>query len=672
MKVLCFVNWLGVRHGGPSHGVAALTDALCALGIEPVVLTTKPSGSEEVLPVHPQARVARIGKEQCNLAQLLSTPSHRSALRRLLAETAPRIVHLHGIWTPLAHSVASVARSEGLAIVISPHGSLCPWALRHKYWKKRIGWLVYQRRALSAAQALHATAPDEASDLRNLGLRGPIAVIPPGSDLPPPQDGRTTAPQEGRTALFLSRIHPKKGLLNLVEAWSQIRPKGWRVIIAGPDETGHKATVERAIRSKNLAEVFTFAGPVYGQEKWDLYNSCDLFVLPSFSENFGSVVPEALACGLPVITTKGTPWEELATRRCGWWIDIGAEPLAAALKEATSLSGAELAAMRERGRALVTEKYSWELCAKRMAQLYRWVLGSSPEPDCLWRDASPRLGCRRPPEAPGAAAPPPAHRSSAEAILGPSSKNGDRAAAVAGGNAAQVQFHNRLATRWEEKYRKRSFCNRAASLLSLLDGIPLEGTSWLDAGCGTGHLSRRLAALGCSVLGLDAAPRMVEAARRLAEGPCASTPAFEAVETIERLPMGAGQFDGVLCSSVLEYLKNPEACVDEFSRVLRPGGWLLISVPNARSLLRRAIKAAWRSTRFLGPRNPLSYMRYSMNEYSLPAFERLIEAHGFTPVRHSFVGTPLPGSLDRLERVGTLVNVLARRFHPPAKPTAPA
>jgi glycosyltransferase involved in cell wall biosynthesis len=122
---------------------------------------------------------------------------------------------------------------------------------------------------------------------------------------------------------------------------------------------------------------------VDGQQKWELYRRADLFILPSHSENFGMVVAEALACGLPVITTKGTPWEALTQHRCGWWVDVGVEPLADALRAAMALDDAERCEMGSRGRRLVEHEYTWSIVAKQMVSVYRWVLGQAERPACL-------------------------------------------------------------------------------------------------------------------------------------------------------------------------------------------------------------------------------------------------------------------------------------------------
>jgi len=109
----------------------------------------------------------------------------------------------------------------------------------------------------------------------------------------------------------------------------------------------------------------------------------DLFVLPSFTENFGVAAAEALACAVPVIATRGTPWKDLVDRQCGWWVDIGVKPLADALRQATALPDAERRQMGRRARRLVRDNYSWDRAATDMISVYRWLLGAGAKPACL-------------------------------------------------------------------------------------------------------------------------------------------------------------------------------------------------------------------------------------------------------------------------------------------------
>ena len=286
------------------------------------------------------------------------------------------IVHVHGLWNPWLIRQARHFKKSGAKVVWSPHGMLTPWALSQRKWKKRLAWWLYQRHALAQADLLHVTAPAEVEDVRRLGLANAVAVVPLGVRLPPLRTLRRCA-DAPHTLLFVSRLQKKKGLLNLMDAWARVRDvaSGWRIVIAGPDQEGYLGEVLARARQRCVAESVDYVGPVYGAKKDALYAAADVFVLPSFSENFGSVVVEALAQGVPVITTKGTPWAELAARRCGWWVDIGVAPLADALRQALGLTDEERREMGARGRELVEEKYRWPAIGRQMRAAYAGLLG---------------------------------------------------------------------------------------------------------------------------------------------------------------------------------------------------------------------------------------------------------------------------------------------------------
>lgn len=241
--------------------------------------------------------------------------------------------------------------------------------MAYRAWKKRIAWRIYQHRDLRHVTAFHATSEMEAESIRRFGFGQPIIVLPNGVFLPPRTD-RGERAGVIRNALFLSRIHPKKGLDLLVSSWSRVRPQGWRLTIAGNDDGGYAATLEAMIRSSGAADSIQYVGPAYGEAKEALYRNADLFVLPSHSENFGIVVAEALGWGVPVITTTGTPWHELQSEHCGWWIPVTQDGLVAALAEATSVSDAARSAMGLAGRRLIETRYGWPAIARDMAAAY--------------------------------------------------------------------------------------------------------------------------------------------------------------------------------------------------------------------------------------------------------------------------------------------------------------
>lgn len=291
------------------------------------------------------------------------------------------LIHDHGMWLPINGAAANVARTRGVPYICSPRGTLTAWAMKHKQLKKRLGMALYQRRNLELVRLFVATSHSEAEDLRRIGMRQPIAIIPNGVEVPSRlvRDSSTTI----RTLLFMSRLHPKKGLIALVRAWSIARPKGWQVVIAGPDEEGHRAVVEAEISRHGLSADFSFVGEVAGSEKDALWRRANLFVLPSYSENFGNVVAESLAHGVPVITTTGTPWIDLPTQNCGWCVQPDVDSLATALTHSTSMNDDALATMGANGRQYVQRGYSWDAAGQSTLDVYRWLLGKGPMPSSV-------------------------------------------------------------------------------------------------------------------------------------------------------------------------------------------------------------------------------------------------------------------------------------------------
>jgi glycosyltransferase involved in cell wall biosynthesis len=169
-------------------------------------------------------------------------------------------------------------------------------------------------------------------------------------------------------------VHPKKGLPLLVEAWAKVRPAGWRMKVVGPDEGQHAALVKTLVQQAGLAEAWEFTGEINDRDKWAVYQEADLFILPSHSENFGMVVAEALAAGVPVITTHGCPWAGIPQRGCGWWVEPAVEELATALQDACTRAPDEMLLMGQRGRRWMESEFGWNKIAQRMTALYEAIL----------------------------------------------------------------------------------------------------------------------------------------------------------------------------------------------------------------------------------------------------------------------------------------------------------
>lgn len=379
-KVLHVIGGISRDSGGPSRSVQGLVAGLNVAGVETWLMTLN-HGDEPWVD---------------GVTRFVNGGDFEEVVQRV----EPDVIHLHGIWSIALHRCAVTCRRLGIKYVIAPRGMLEPWSLKQKWLKKRIARWLYQDRDLKYAAALHATAESEAEQFRKLGFQNPIIVSPNGVNVPKEDKNstlqlqlRTRTNPDVRRALFVSRMHPKKGVMELVEAWGQVVSggveewKSWEVelvyTVSGEFEKEYEAKVKARVKELRLEDRFIFTGALNDDEKWAAYARADLFVLPTYSENFGIVVAEALWAGMPVITTKGTPWKELEDRECGKWIDLpeeGSNPsdwttLVSSLKRMMSMSDDERREMGERGRRLVEEKYTWKAVVTAMVKGYEEILG---------------------------------------------------------------------------------------------------------------------------------------------------------------------------------------------------------------------------------------------------------------------------------------------------------
>jgi glycosyltransferase involved in cell wall biosynthesis len=373
MNVIHVVPAVSNEASGPSYAVVRLCESLIDAG-ESVTLAAldwapidKPPTCLRTFPTGIGPR--RLGRSPAMYRWLDGeTRSGRVAL-----------LHKHSLWMMPNVYPGWVARRHGTPLVVSPRGTLSAWAIQSGSAVKTLFWPLVQRPALAATTCFHATALSEYEDIRRRGFRQPVVIIPNGIDIPDLPLVRTA--KRERTLLFLGRIHPVKGLDLLLPAWRAVQRRfpDWRLRIVGPDNGGYLTTLRRMAQELAL-ERFEFTGPLYGERKWRAYQEADLFVLPTYSENFGMSVAEALAASTPAIVSKGAPWAGLEKHRAGRWIDIGMDALAATLDEALALSPDELATMGRRGRQWMEAEFSWMRVGAKMAESYRWIVQGGIKP----------------------------------------------------------------------------------------------------------------------------------------------------------------------------------------------------------------------------------------------------------------------------------------------------
>ena len=366
MRVAFVSSYLSKENGGISTSVEFLSRALADLG-----------GSVQVF-----------GLDECRWREndanfwrganttMLQTVGPRSlyfapGLSRKLAAWEPDIVHIHGLWTPTAWGVLQWYKEHHRPYIISPHGMFAPTALAISRRKKWIAGRLYQDALLKGAWGLHCTSAQEVVDAGSASKCKNIFEVQLGVE----SQGGRIASDRSRRIVYLGRLHPIKNLDQLILAWAKVERdfSQWTLDIAGEGEQSYVARLQQLIRKLDVKRV-SLVGPKYHSEKRAFLEDAALFVLPSLSENFGLVVPEALAFELPVICTRFAPWSGLIERECGWWIDPSSNSIEKTLREALKMPPHELSRMGRNGSEWVGAEYSWQRVAQRMLGQYERAL----------------------------------------------------------------------------------------------------------------------------------------------------------------------------------------------------------------------------------------------------------------------------------------------------------
>ncbi len=306
-----------------------------------------------------------------------------------------KLFHNHGMWQNNS-LYASLAKKISKSIYISsPRGAFSEWAMENGSRLKKIYWPIMQKPSLINVNCFHATAYSEYLDIRRLGFKQPVTIIPNGVDIPNNILGENNdyKMSSKMKLLFLGRIHPKKGLEMLLKAWSKVQKEysNWELYIVGNDIEYNKSTgyleYLKKMSERIKSERIYFLGEKNSSEKFQIYKNSNLFVLPTYSENFGMTVAESLAASTPVIVSKGAPWNKIESKKAGWWIDINEDSLVKCLNVALKTNSNNLKEMGKNGKKWMEEDYSWSAVASKMLDTYLWLMDPKrKKPDYIKTD----------------------------------------------------------------------------------------------------------------------------------------------------------------------------------------------------------------------------------------------------------------------------------------------
>lgn len=366
MRIIHFISAIDKSGGGITTYIKLLAEELTKLNVNQRIFTGHSKNPVEI---------EGVGVDFFNLKnlapyQLKRVIQLRKVISNYLINQKPDIVHINGIWLYQNYVFQKEAQKLGIKVILSPHGMMEPYIMNSNPIKKKIALLLYQNSALKKVDYFHSTAQSELNNIRNYGYMKPCVVISNGIKIDNINTKEKFNLGNCRHLLFLSRVHPKKGINLLIEAVSELNYKNIKITIAGNGDLKYVTKLIELTKSKGVESIFNFVGPLYENEKEKMFLTADVFILPTHSENFGIVVAESLLFGIPVVTTQGTPWEELNIKKCGWWIELTVEKLKETLVDVLNTSSEELKVMGLRGRDLIRTNYDIKSVAISMKQFY--------------------------------------------------------------------------------------------------------------------------------------------------------------------------------------------------------------------------------------------------------------------------------------------------------------
>lgn len=380
MEILQTISNFGEHSGGTSTCTYDLISAMRMEGCYVDLLTLK---SPDIMGRGESWIKALSNDKHCSYG-------YSRNLARWLRQSNYDLYHANGLWTYCNQATCKIAREHNKPYVITPHGMLYPDALKRSFWKKWIIMRLHLKQSISNATAIHATCITEMEHIRTFGYKGLIAVIPNPANLPDYLEEIASAKpsflgcSRVRKFGFLGRLHPRKKVENLLYGVAKLPcPQDCELMIMGKGDDAYEQFLRNEIQRLGLKNVI-FCGFVSGREKYEQLAKLACLFVPSDFENFGMIVTEALSVGTPVMASLGTPWEELNSVGCGWWVDQSPENIAKVMQQVIGMPSHKLLTMGDSGRELVQKKYTAQKVASQMAHLYEYILSGGIKPEFVY------------------------------------------------------------------------------------------------------------------------------------------------------------------------------------------------------------------------------------------------------------------------------------------------
>ncbi|MGB3495756.1 MAG: glycosyltransferase [Elainellaceae cyanobacterium] len=388
MKVLHVIPSVAPVRGGPSQAIFQMVCALNQQNIKADIATTDDNGSFRLdVPLHHSVQYygvpVRFFPRFSPAAAAVREFAFSSAFTTWLwhSITDYDLIHVHAIFSYVPTAAMAIARLKGVPYVVRPLGQLCQWSLQQSQRRKQLYLDLIERANLSHANAIHFTSDAERVEAKSLGLKTPGVVIPHGltlaptiSDAPAQLRQWLQLPGDEPIILFLSRLHPKKGLEVLIKSLMRMADQRFTLLIAGSGDPSYEAKLRHLINQSGLGDRTRLVGFVSGHEKDLLLQGATLFTLTSHSENFGVAVLEALASRLPCVVTPGVALASMISREnLGWVPDLDEGAIANAISEAL-VQPEKRQEIGDRARQFIEAHYTWEQVASRLIDTYQSIL----------------------------------------------------------------------------------------------------------------------------------------------------------------------------------------------------------------------------------------------------------------------------------------------------------